>query len=506
MMRRVVYLILGFLEVLAAVVLVVFAWETPGPAEVHDGVARVERITEQTSGQVTRLRRELHTLREQRPRLREMALNLQAQMTLATNNLKDQRIDYDTVHTVEGALGDVARGLDSLSATLDPKGIGQLGEGLKTTADFMEDKLAPAADHAADQLDQSTEALRGDGLELSKLLRDAPLDLKAVRDIHDSLGRFNDGLARLNTRLDPSRLDALKDGFKGMEDALSTGADDVERLSGYTYPSVRLSGLRPSVEQQPLWPDAKKIADGMRRAAHGAAAAGQEIDSLGEDLPKLRDSLNESRKVAEATRDALGNALQQQDQVESLLKDVPEHAARLAEQLPHLGADLSKVLRETKHLKEVAGLLREAQKGVDAAVAHWPELRQTLSQSARLLRTAQQQMQAALEHRDDYEKAMNQTMVLARTFSAALPLMTEQMEDQLQEQEDSLKNLGDSIDQTTAVLPEWDRTVSRVLLTTRLLLVLMGAIFGLHGVCQISGSVGAGEQGPGEPGVTAQRK
>ena len=131
---------------------------------------------------MTHLRRELHTLREQRPRLREMALNLQTQMTLATNNLKGQRIDYDTVHTVEGALGDVARGLDSLSDTLDPKGIGQIGEGLKTTADFMEDKLAPAADRAADQLDQSTEALRTDAQRLSKLLRDAPLDLKAARD------------------------------------------------------------------------------------------------------------------------------------------------------------------------------------------------------------------------------------------------------------------------------------------------------------------------------------
>ena len=134
--------------------------------------------------------------------------------------------------------------------------------------------------------------------------------------------------------------------------------------------------------------------------------------------------------------------------------------------------------------------MREGQKGVDAAVAHWPELRKTLSQSARLLRTAQQQMQTALDHRDDYEKAMNQTVVVARTFSAALPLMTEQMEDQLQEQEESLKNLGDSIDQTTAVLPEWDRTASRVLLTTRLLLCLMGAIFGLHGVCQIAGAWG----------------
>ena len=496
MIRRVVFLTLGFLEVLAAVVFIVFAWETPDSAQVHDGVARIERVTKQTGAQVTRLRLELHSLREQRPRLRALALNLQTQMTLATDGLKDQRIDYDTVHTVEGALGDVANGLDGLSDALNPKGVGQLGEGMKATADFLEDKLAPAADHAADQLDQSTEGLRTDAQRLSKLLRDAPLDLKAVRAIHDSLGRFDDGLDRLNTRLDPARLDALKDGFKGMEDALNTGADDVDRLSGYSYPSVRLTGLKPTVDEQPFWPDGKKIADGMRRAARGASAAGREIDSLGEDLPKLRDSINESRKVAETTRDALGNALAQQDKVEALLKDVPAHAALLADELPRLGSDLSKVLRETKHLKEVAGYLREGQKGVEAAVARWPQLRKTLSQSARLLRTAQQQMQNALAHRDDYEKAMDQTLVLARTFSAVLPLMTEQMEDQLQEQEASLKNLGESIDQTSAVLPEWDRTASRILLTTRLLLCLMGAIFGLHGACQLAGTWG---RRPGAP-------
>jgi chromosome segregation ATPase len=487
-LRRIVFLTLGLLEFLAAVVLFVFAWDMPGAAEVHDGVARVQRVTEQTSTQVSRLREELHTLRDQRPRLRELADNLQTQMRLATDNLRDQRIDYDTVHTVEGALGDVAKGLDGLSDTLNPDGVRQVGGGLKDTADLLDEKIAPAADRAADQLDQSTEALRTDAEQLSQVLRDAPLDLKAAREIHDGLARFGEGLDRLNTRLDAGRLDALRDGFKGMEEALSTGADQVERLSGYSYPSVRLAGLKPVVEPQPFWPEGKKIADGLRRAASGASAAQEEVNALGEDLPKLRESLNESRKVADATRDALGTALKQQDKIDALLKNAPEHAARLAERLPKLGADLSKVLRETKRLKDVAGVLREAQKGLDEAAAHWPELRNTLAQSAKLLRATQAQLRNALAHRDEYEKAMNQTVVLARTFSSALPLMTEQLEDQLREQEDSLQNLGDSIDQTAAVLPEWDRTAARVLETTRLFLCLMGAIFGLHGAYLTAGA------------------
>ena len=138
----------------------------------------------------------------------------------------------------------------------------------------------------------------------------------------------------------------------------------------------------------------------------------------------------------------------------------------------------------------MSGLLREAQKGLEEAAAHWPELRKTLTESAKLLRATQARMQDALAHRDDYDKAMKQVVVLARTYSAALPLMTEQLEDQLREQEDSLQNLGDSIDRTTAALPGWDHTASRVLETSRLLLFLMGAIFGLHGTYLTIGAWG----------------
>jgi uncharacterized phage infection (PIP) family protein YhgE len=488
--RRIVFATLGLLEGLAAVVLFIFAWQLPGAAEVHDGVSHVRRVTEQTSGQVARLRMELQLLRAGRPKLRELADGLKTQMDLATARLRDQQIDYGTVRTVESALGDVANGLDGLSDALNPDGVRQVGDGLKSAADLLDEKIAPAADRAADQLDQSAEALRIDAQQLGQLLRTVPLDLKAARAIHDGLSRFSEGLDRLSDRIDPARLASLRDGFKGMEEALSTGADDVERLSDYTYPSVRFVGWKPLVEQKQFWPEGRTIADGMRRASKGASTAGEELDALGGDLPKLHDSLNESRKVAETTRDALGQVLDHQDAVEALLKDVPQQAARLAEALPGLATDLSKVLRETKRLKDTAAVLREAQKAVDAAAARWPELRKTLGQSARLLRVTQEQLQNALAHRDDYEKAMNQTVYLADTFSSVLPQMTDGLEEQLQAQEKSLQDLGDSIDQTSAVLPEWDRSASRVLETTRLLLCLGGAIFGLHGAYLAAGAWG----------------
>ena len=72
MFRRIVFVTLGVLEFLAALILFVFAWQMPSPNEVHDGVSRVERVTEETSAQVTRLRRNLHTIREQRPKLAQV--------------------------------------------------------------------------------------------------------------------------------------------------------------------------------------------------------------------------------------------------------------------------------------------------------------------------------------------------------------------------------------------------------------------------------------------------
>jgi ABC-type transporter Mla subunit MlaD len=487
-MRRTVFLALGILEVLVALVLYVFVWQLPGPSDVQDKVGRVERVSRETSQQVQRLRQQVAALRRRRPQMQELAAQLQKQMQTVTRELRDQQIDYDTVRTVSDSLGDVAKGLDGLSDTLDPKGIGQLGLGLKTAADFLDEKVAGAADKAADKIEKSTEALRADTKRLSGLLRAAPLDLKTARDVHDSLAKFGEGLGRMSNGFDAKRLQGVRDGFKGLETALTAGADEVARASGYTYPVVTFNGLRPTIEQKAFWPEGDKIADGLRQAAKGVTTAGKELDALVEDLPKVQASLNESRKIVEQTREALGAALKQQAKVEPLLKSVPEETARLVEELPQIGDALARLLRETARLKDVAALLRDAEKGMDSAGDRWPELRKNLGRSSLLLRTTQGQLKHVLENRAEYEAAMKQTVVLARTFSAALPLWTEQLEEELLEQESSLETLGSSIDEVTAVLPACSNTASQILVTSRLLMALVGLIFALHGTHLILGA------------------
>ena len=110
----------------------------------------------------------------------------------------------------------------------------------------------------------------------------------------------------------------------------------------------------------------------MRKASAGAAAAGKEMDGMAADLPRIRESVVESCKMVGKVREALGLALQHEDKVGPLLKEVPTHASRLVEELPKLGLDLSRILRETQRLKEVVAALREAQKGIDVAVGAGP--------------------------------------------------------------------------------------------------------------------------------------
>ncbi|HEY7313371.1 MAG TPA: hypothetical protein VH643_28740 [Gemmataceae bacterium] len=480
-MRRIIFLSLGVLELLSAAVLVYFSWQLPGHREVEDTAARAERVTKHTGEQVQRLRDQLRGLRERRPQMQALALRLQEEMHVVNDQLKSQQVDYDTVKTLSDSLGDAASGLDGLSDTMDPKGMEQFGQGLKAAADFLEKDVGPAAGKAADNLDKTSENLRADAKRLSALLKTAPPDLKAAREIHDSLVKFDQGLERMAELLKGERIDTMREGFKGLQQSLTTGAEQVERLSGYSYPVVTFNGLKPSVEQRAFWPEGDKIADGMRKASKGTQAAAEELEMLSKDLPKLRQSLEESRKAALTTRDALATALKQQDKVEALLRNVPENAARLADQLPDLASSLSKILRDTSRLEEIGKLLRQTQTAVEVAVKRWPELRKNLGRSSVLLRNTQSQLKNVLTHRSEYEASLQHTLVLSKSITAALPLLTEQLEMELDDQEQALTNLGDSINDVNATLPGAARGASDILRTTKLLLMLMAAIFALHG-------------------------
>jgi ABC-type transporter Mla subunit MlaD len=478
-MRRPVFLFLGVLEFVVAAVLIAFGCQLPGRGDIDQTFARAERVTRNASGQVRVLQGQVHDLR--RPELQDLALKLQAESKTVTSTLKVRAVDFDQLRVAGGALGDVADGLDGFADTLDADGIGRLGDGLGEVASYLDEQVVPSAGEAAARLEATTKALREDARRLGDLVRQAPPDLKAASEVHDSLGRLGEGLDKMQALLKVQRVGAMRDGFRGLETSLTTGAEQVERLSGYHYPVVTFRGLRPEVEQRKFWPEGDKIAEGMRKAAAGARAADEEMGSLEADLPGLRASLEESRKVADRTREALGVALKQQDKVEALLKDLPQQTARLADELPKLGGGLARILRDTERLKDVAAVLRQAQRGMDLAVARWPELRRSLSQSATLLRGMRRQLHEVVARRQEYEAALEQTIILADTFASVLPLFLEGLDKQLQEQERGLGDLGRSIDDVGDSLPAYREATAGLVRMGRLLAWLVAAVVALHG-------------------------
>jgi septal ring factor EnvC (AmiA/AmiB activator) len=197
--------------------------------------------------------------------------------------------------------------------------------------------------------------------------------------------------------------------------------------------------------------------------------------------------------MADKVRETLGLALQSQDKLEPLLKEIPTHAARLADALPKLGNDLARILRDTQRMNEAAAALRQVQQGVDRTIARWPDLRKTFAQFATILAATRDQLEHAVQHRDEYEAAMQQTVQLAESFAAILPLVTDQLDSRLDEEEQTLVDLGQSLEEVGDALPAYAITTSRLVQTGRLLAWLVAGIVGLHG-CYLILSVRMGRR------------
>ena len=478
-MRRTLLLGLGVLEILVAVALLAIALNLPGRTAVNEGFGRVEKITGGAEKQVRQLRDQVADLR--RRDVHDAAERLAKHTHTITSGLQDRDIDFRAIEGLSVALGDAAKGLEGWSQTLDGDRLAKLGEGLTAAADFL-DRDAAEAGKAADGLEQATAGLERDGRRLAALLRKAPPDLKALREIHDSLARFDAGLEKMGGLLKLDRFDAIREGFAGMESSLGTTADQVDKLGGYSYPVVKLNGLKPpEVDMKPFWPEGPKIAEGLRKAVGGVQAANKELSAVNKDLPAIRASLEESRKAIGKTRDAMASALKQQGEVESLLQAVPKQSAALADELPRLGQSFAKVLRETARLKELAVSLRGVRKGLDETAARWPDLAKTMQNSAKLLRGTQDRLDAVLKRRPQYEKAIKESAQLAQTFADLLPLFTDQLDSRLGQQEHALSQMEQGLSEVNGSLPQTAQTAGDLLAALRWLAVLVAGLIGLHG-------------------------
>jgi ABC-type transporter Mla subunit MlaD len=440
---------------------------------------RAADISGHAGTQVRLFRNQVHELR--RPELLELSRRLQAEARTVTRQLHSQTIDYESVRAMRDAVGDVADGMDLLTRTVDESQFGQIGKGFGDAARFLDDQVVPAAERTGRNLDELSRALKRDTDRLERLVREAPPDLKVAREIRDGLASLGRGIGDMQSALQADRLETMRDGFGELASTLRAGAAQADALSGRGPEGITLDSVAASVRRRAT---AEQDDPGtrLRQAAAAARTARRELSHMADDLPRLNASLGESRKVIDATRAALSEALRQEDQLEPLLKDLPGHLKTLSRELPRLSGNLARILQDTQSLRNLAGALRRTEKGFDAAVTRWPEMRRLMSRSADLLRSARGQLDHTLEHRQEYEAALRQTLSLAEAFTSMLPLVTDHLDQELHEQELALDDLGKSIDDFGTHIPEFGQNTITVLQTVRWLLALLAGVAALHGL------------------------
>ncbi len=487
-MRRYFFPILGLSEIAAAAALLLLGLVLPGRDDIRLGFEGARRTTEAAGDQVRALRDEVVGLR--RPGLRRSADRLgSATRTLATA-LRRSRVDFDAVRTARDATGRAAEGLDKIAGALDPEAPGRLGDGLGLTADFLDREVAPAATRAADGLDAASARLQAVARQFARLVRQAPPDLKPLREIHDGLARFDEGLGSLHATLDPRRLAALRRATDGAEGVAAEAARLAERAAGYSYPVVTFDGLKPRIANRPFWPGGAEVGADMRKVAGGVGAMGREVEALSGELPKVQAAVAEGRKSVGTTRKALALVLGRQEEAERLLAEMPEQAARLAEELPRMTGDLAGALRGAEKFREVAAALRRSRAGLDAASASWPRVRAGIADAAGLLRASRDQMDQALRHRGEYEAAREQVEGLAGEFAGLLPAAAEGLDARLDREERTLAEMAEGLGQASQALPAYASAMERCSTLGRFLAWLVAAVAGLHGVSLLLGPPG----------------
>jgi DNA repair exonuclease SbcCD ATPase subunit len=283
--------------------------------------------------------------------------------------------------------------------------------------------------------------------------------------------------------LEMPQLPAIRTGLQGLENSLTTGAQQVEGLASYTYPVVYWESWRPRVQQQAFWSAGGEIATGMTAAASGVQAADKELETLGTHLPKVRAALESSKAILDRSHETMGTVLKYRGLIEPLVKSLPETAARLAEDLPQLSKQLSATLRETKKLKAVAESLRATSRQLEKSAAAWPEARRTLLRAAEGLKANRDRLDKLLSHHETRVQMAD----TQETMRQVLPIWEEQIDGALQAEQSRLATLGQSLEQVAEAQAAQGATAGELLTALRWTLAVLAGVMAFQGVTQCRG-------------------
>lgn len=479
-MRKIIWFTFGALEITLAISVLIFARQLPRNEHIRTEFGHFAEVSDGAERQVASIQKNINHLR--RPEITQTPERLGEQTKRLNQLIRHQRIDFETLRALRDSLGAISGSLDTWADALEAERMAALAEALGTTAEMLDKDVVPASKRAAEGMKESTDLVARDAERLGMILRQTAPDLKALREVHDSLVRVENSLERVAPVLKLERIDEMRDGFAGMESAMSKTADQVDQAANFTYPVVKLNGLRTEVEQKSFWPGGGEIAAGLRKSLGGLRAAKDELDTVEKHLPALRTSLDASRDSVTSTRKAMAEALENEEELNNLLRDAPDRTANLAEQLPAVGRSFEGMLRGLDKLESVATSLRKAQAGLDVTRKKWPATRASLKESAEVLNRSRDQFDKMLDQQEEFEEALNASTELADRFAEIAPELSAGLDNRLGEQAASMEQIRVGLSQVNRSLPQLEQSTINLFDTARWLLWLVAALIGLHGL------------------------
>jgi DNA repair exonuclease SbcCD ATPase subunit len=457
---------------------VLVALTLPTEQDVKDKVGRVENVSRNSGNQVRSLRGQLEGVRARQPRLKQSAEQLQLKMAEVKVRLKKQQPDEETLRKMSESLGRTADDFQALGDGVSPEALVQLAQALEGTAEFLEGEVVPGDVGAARELEDVSRRIRTG----AALLRGGTADRQSVRDLIDALRQFSAGLERLEASFNLPLTQRLRRSLRRFDDPLDEVINRLDALASISYPVVTVKGIQPIIESKPLWPEGKEVVAMLRMVSLSSATLQGQLATLDSAAPRARSSIEEARRAVDLIRITLETAAAHQVRLQELLKTPPEKIVRAVEQASALAEETARTLRSTEQLRKVVLRLRELRQRLADAAERAPKLRDGLIGLAEVLRRRQADLQELIDNPGPYRTTLNQTLNLIDVVTAALPLFTDHLDTKLEEEDQSLEQLENSINEVTEVMPEVSRTASRLMQLTRWLLYLGAAIFGLHGV------------------------
>lgn len=314
-----------------------------------------------------------------------VAFQSQANSKPQTVNTNQATGDEATRECLRQSLLVLADSLETQAHGYQDASSARMVECLGKTADLLESQ-AKASRQAAQDLRDTSEALRVAAEVFQELLHQTNIDLEFLGTIHTSLTTFNEGSKALEETLKMPQLTAIRQGLRSFDQALTTASGDIEFLAAVSYPRFYWDGKWPAFEWTPVMPNGSEVAQQMRSAAEGVLAADKELETLEKQLPQVRESIASSRKILEQVRQVTGTIYEKRHDIDHTRERLATLVSFVAESMAEVSDNVALAFQQSERLEELAQELRTLQAALTASQEKAQRSSERLRQASMQLR------------------------------------------------------------------------------------------------------------------------